>query len=240
LGGDNFESQVAYDFRTLSEFLEGVLKGADEKPATETYLTKLGELSKKTQDGAESFKKRQDCGSSLKTLVNDIAGQEDDATRAVVWDPLGVKEFLKKPFGAVQEAAFNDACRCLNEVWEEKIRKPFNQDLGSAYPFSPSEKEATVAQVGNLLGRQENGILLFEEKEIRPAREEGMHFSTEYDSLAATVKGLYAAGELGFPFTLEADAPDFKPLSGRGVIQEALFSFGKEAPFSYKIGDRIP
>jgi len=240
LEGGDFENQVASDFRTLSDLLDGTLKGTNEKQAMEIYLTKLGELSKKTQEGAESFKKGQDCGSSLKTLVNAIAGQEEDATRAVALDYLGVKEFLKKPFGAVREAAFINACRCLNEVWEEKIRKPFIQDLGSAYPFSPSEKEATVAQVDNLLGRQENGILWFEEKEIRPAREEGMHFSTEYDSLAATVKGLYAGGELGFLFTLEADAHDFKPLSGRGGVQEALFTLGKEPSFSYKMGVRFP
>jgi len=240
LKGDDFEKQMASDFATLSDLLKGELKGRGDKPARETYLEEdLPQLSKDMQEGAEKFKGKQNCGSSLQSLVNLIASRRDYATRGVVWDALGTKEFLQKPFEAVKQAAFGDACQCLNEIWEEKIREPFTRELAGLYPFSPSDKEATVAQMQTFLGR-EQGILWFEEKEIRPAREEGMRFSVEYDSLAARAKNLFPGEQVGLAFILEADAPHFRAVSGRGVVQEALFILGSQPAFAYRMGVKIP
>lgn len=239
LSGGDFEKQVASEFRTMSEFVEGDLKNAKGDPANEAYLKGLAAVPEVLQGGIDGFKKKSGCGDNLKELVNGIASHRDDATRPVVWDALGVKAFLQKPFEAAKVAAFNDACQCLNEVWEEKIHGPFAKDLSSLYPFAPSDKEATVAQVQNLLGNQQ-GVLWFEDKEIRPAREEGMRFSPDYDSLAAQAKNLFSGVDLSFSFTLEADAPHFRALSGRGVVQEAQFSLGSQPPFSYRMGVKVP
>ncbi|MGH8004577.1 MAG: ImcF-related family protein, partial [Limisphaerales bacterium] len=238
--GDDFEKQVASDFQTLSDLLKGELKGRGEKPAKDTYLEEeLPELSKRMQEGAESFKGKQNCGSALQSLVNNISSRRDYATRGVVWDALGTKEFLQKPFEAAKEAAFGDACQCLNEIWMEKIREPFTRELAGLYPFSPSDKEATVAQMQKFLGREE-GLLWFEEKEIRPAREERMRFSADYDSLAARAKDLFPGEAMGLAFTLEADAKNFRAISGRGVVQEAQFTLSSQMPFAYRMGVKIP
>ncbi|MCI0330478.1 MAG: type VI secretion system membrane subunit TssM [candidate division Zixibacteria bacterium] len=240
LKGDDFEKQVASDFAILSDLLKGELKGREDKPIRDNYLEgDLAELSKRMQEGAESLKGKTSCGGGLQSLVNKVASLRDYATRGLVWDALGTKEFLQKPFEASKEAAFADACRCLNEVWEEKIRTPFTSDLAARYPFSLGE-DAPVARVESFLGRTEGGILWFEEKEIRPAREEGMLFSPEYDSLAARVKNLFSGDAMGLLFTLEGDAKNFRAVSGRGVVQEALFTLGSQPPFAYRMGMRIP
>ncbi|MCI0596918.1 MAG: type VI secretion system membrane subunit TssM, partial [candidate division Zixibacteria bacterium] len=130
LKGDDFEKQLASDFQTLSDLLKGELKGRGEKPAKDTYIEEdLPELNKRMQEGAESFKGKTNCGASLQSLVNNMSSRRDYATRGVVWDALGTKEFLQKPFEAAREAAFGDACQCLNEIWTAKIREPFVREL---------------------------------------------------------------------------------------------------------------
>ncbi len=237
LSGGEFEKQAASEFRTLSEFLSGELKNSKGEPANEAYSKELAAVPEKMQSAIDAFKSKTGCGENLKGMVTGISNHRDDGTRAVVWDALGVKEFLQKPFNAAKDAAFFDACRCLNDQWAD-LRKRFDGELAALYPFSAGGKDAAVAQVQNFLGK-ETGIMAFEEKEVRPAREEGMAFSPEYDSLIAAVKTLFAEGTFGLSFTLEANAPDFRATNGRANISEAVFALGAQN-FTYRMGIKVP
>jgi len=210
-----------------------------DKPSTrmENYTGYLGDAVKILDQGGSALGGEQDCGKALRQLANDLAGSRRDAEGLIRAGGSGLSrkagEFLGKPFGAAQSAAFADACQCLNAAWKSQVYDVFQDELAEKYPFNKHGAEADPGAVVAFFGRG-GALQKFQDDEAEPAERAGLQLPGSYTQAlrqGERIREVIAGNGLSISFVLIAESPTFDR-----DLESVTFKFGSDRPFEYHMG----
>jgi len=227
-------SEIYDEFYGINEFLgrtgviDEVAGGSSENE--DKFREYIGNASGKLEEGEAALEANEECGKSYRALARALVREQERAEKLIVRSRSTLSrkasELLGKPFDVARSAAYSNACNCLNEAWDTQVRRPFEEQLGTNYPFNAHGPEAPLSGIVDFFGGSGGGIGKFEEDEGRDAAQAGIGLSGAYNSaltVAKRIRAMIAGNALNVSFKLTARAPQFDN------VQEATFSLGSNS-----------
>jgi len=215
------------EIQDISKEFSGINKFLDESSEkTSRYVEILGEAIADLEDG-EANLEEENCGKSYATLARGLNRKENGVKKLVSRSRSSlsrqVSDFLGRPVAAARNAAYANACHCLDEAWNKQVYTPFRDKLAGSYPFDPYGTDASISDIVQFFGSG-GDFDRFEEEEAEPARDAGFSLSGRYNNALRVVKairGVISGSALNVQFTMTAGSPLFNN------VEQATFRLGK-------------